>query len=142
LTADQAEMGSNQRVRVVVVDDCAEARAAIEAVVVQANGFELAGSVASGLEALKIVPRVDPELVLLDFRMSGLDGLETSRLLRAAGARAVVVLVSSLARRDLPGQVDSSGVAAVLRKSELSPRRLGALWRNLQLGRAAVPEPA
>jgi DNA-binding NarL/FixJ family response regulator len=94
------------------------------------------------VEALKIVPRVDPELVLLDFRMSGLEGLETSRLLRAADVRAVVVRVSSLGRRELPGQVESSGVAAVLHKSEMSPRRLSALWRNLQLGRVAAPEPA
>jgi DNA-binding NarL/FixJ family response regulator len=135
-------MGSKERVRVVVVDDCAEARAAIGAAVAQANEFELVGSVASGEEALRIVPRVDPELVLVDFRMAGLDGLETSRLLRALGARAAVVLVSSLARRELPGRVDSSGVAAVLHKSEVSPRRLSALWRSLQPGRVAAPEPA
>jgi DNA-binding NarL/FixJ family response regulator len=130
-------MGSTARVRVVVVDDSAQARAAIEAAVARVNEFELVAAVASGEEALAVVPRVDAELVLLDFRMSGLDGLETSRQLRAGGARACVVLVSALGRGELPDHVDSCGVTAVLHKSEVSPRRLSTLWRNLQSDRAA-----
>jgi DNA-binding NarL/FixJ family response regulator len=127
---------------VVVVDDCAEARAAIEAAVAQTCELELVASAASGEEALTVVPRVDPELVLLDFRMTGLDGLETSRLLRAGGSRAVVVLVSGLARDELPDYVDSCGVAAVLHKSQVSPSRLRTLLGNLQPDRAVAPEPA
>jgi len=135
LTAEQAEKGSGARVRVVVVDDSAEARAAIEAAVAHVNEFELVAAVGSGEEALAVVPRVDPELVLLDFRMDGLNGLETSRLLRADGARALVVLVSALDRGELPDYVDSCGVTAILHKSEVSPRRLRTLWRNLQSDR-------
>lgn len=132
MTADQAEMRSSARVRVVVVDDSAEARAAIGAAVSHVNEFELVAAVASGEEALAVVPRVDPELVLLDFRMGGLDGLETSRQLRADGARGCVVLVSALGRSELPDDVEWCGVTAVLHKSEVSPRRLRTLWRNLQ----------
>ncbi|MGZ4370986.1 MAG: response regulator [Gaiellaceae bacterium] len=136
MTADQVEIGSSGRARVVVVDDSAEARAAIGATIAHTDELELVASVASGEEALVIVPRVDPELVLLDFRMTGLDGLETSRLLRAGGSRAVVVLVSVTGRNELPDHVDSCGVNAVLHKSEVSPRRLSTLWRNLQSDRA------
>lgn len=130
-------MGSSGRARVVVVDDSTEARAAIEATVAHTSELELVASVASGEEALAVVPRVDPELVLLDFRMTGLNGLETSRLLRAGGSRAVVVLVSAVGRNELPDSVDSCGVTAVLHKSEVSPRRLSTLWRNLQSDRSA-----
>jgi DNA-binding NarL/FixJ family response regulator len=144
VTADQPELESNERVRVVVVDDSAEARAAIEAAVARTDELELVASVASGEEALAVVPRVDPELVLLDFRMTGLDGLETCRLLRADGSRAVVVLVSAVGRHELPDHVDSCGVTAVLPKSEVSPRRLSTLWGNLQpdpLSRAGTTGP-
>ena len=137
-----ARVESNDRVRVVVVDDCPEARAAVEHAVVHADEFELVASAASGEEALRVVPRIDPDLVLIDFRMGGLDGLETTRLLHALGTRADVVLVSALGRGELPDYVDSCGVAAVLHKREVSSRRLSTLWRNLQLERAAVPEPA
>lgn len=125
-------MTTSDRVRVVVVDDSAVARAAIEDAVVQASEFELVGSAASGEEALAVVPRADPELVLLDIRMTGLDGLETARVLRAAGSRARIVLVSALGRHELPVAVETCGANAILHKNQVSPRRLSSVWRRLQ----------
>jgi DNA-binding NarL/FixJ family response regulator len=78
------------------------------------------------------LPQVEPELVLLDFRMKGLDGLETSRLIRTSGHRAELVLVSALSRQELPDYVESCGVAAVLDKRDVSPQRLSILWSSLQ----------
>lgn len=133
---------TSDRVRVVVVDDSAAARAAIEDAVCQTSEFELVASVASGEEALTVVPRVDPELVLLDIRMTGLDGPETSRRLRAGGARAAVVLVSALGRHELPDDVGSCGADAILPKGDVSPSRLSTLWRDLQSRDAAVARSA
>ena len=123
---------TNDRARVVVVDDSAPARAALEAVVSATSEFELVASAASGEEALAVVPGIDPDLILLDIRMTGLDGLETARILRARGARACIVLVSALARLELPVGVETCGANAILPKSEVSPNRLSMLWRDLQ----------
>ena len=114
-----------------VVDDSAEARAAIGNVVAHTPGFELVGSVVSGEETLEMLSGLDPDLVLLDVRMPGLNGPQTSRLIRASGARSAVVLVSALSRPELPESVEECGAAAVLHKCELSPRRLVKLWRDL-----------
>jgi DNA-binding NarL/FixJ family response regulator len=121
-----------------VVDDSAAARAAIEAAVSETSGFDLVASAASGEDALTVVPEVDPDLVLLDIRMTGLDGLETTRILRATGARARIVLVSALARMELPVGVETCGANAILSKSEVSPNRLSVLWRDLKRERALV----
>jgi two-component system invasion response regulator UvrY len=123
---------AGDRVRVLVVDDSAEARRAIGDAVALVSGFELAGSVASGDEALAVLPRIDPDLVLLDVRMTGLDGLETSRLIRESGHRAAVVLVSAFRRSELPDQADSCGAVAILHKAEVCPRRLSTLWQRLR----------
>jgi DNA-binding NarL/FixJ family response regulator len=125
-------MTRSDRIRVVVVDDSAAARSAIEDAVVQAGEFELVASLASGEEALAVVPRVDPELVLLDIRMPGLDGHETSRLLRTGGSRARIVLVSAFGPFELSVGVESCGANAILHKGEVSPRRLSAVWRELK----------
>lgn len=123
---------TSDRVRVVVVDDSAEARTAIERAVGQTSELELLAAAESGEDALEIVPRVDPDLVLLDIRMRGLDGLETTRILRARGVRACIVLVSALARPELPVGVETCGANATLPKGEVSPTRLSRLWRDLQ----------
>jgi DNA-binding NarL/FixJ family response regulator len=123
---------TSDRVRVVVVDDSPEARAAIECAVGQTSELELLASAESGEDALEIVPRVDPDLILLDVRMTGLDGLETTRILRARGIRACIVLVSALARPELPVGIETCGANATLPKGEVSPNRLSRLWRDLQ----------
>ena len=128
---------ADDRVRVLVVDDSTLSRAAIGDAVSDTHGFELVGSVASGEEALDVLPRLDPELVLLDVRMPGLGGPETSSLIRASGARSVVVLVSAHTR-ELPAPVDSYGAAAFLYKGEVSPRRLEALWQSVRPERTAA----
>ncbi|HKD95693.1 MAG TPA: response regulator transcription factor [Gaiellaceae bacterium] len=133
---------ADDRVGVLVVDDSAESRAAIESVVVQTPGFELVGSVASGEEALDVLPQVEPDLVLLDVRMPGLSGSETSRLIQISGARAVVVLVSAHPRPELPDSVDECGAAAILHKRELCPRSLGALWQRVQAHPSCNEVPA
>lgn len=129
------------RVGVLVVDDCAEARAAIGNVVVETQRFELVGSVASGEEALDVLQGLEPELVLLDVRMPGLNGPRTCELIRASGARSVVVLVSAHTRPELPDSVGTCGAAAILYKGEVSPRRLQALWQSVQPRQPAAAEP-
>ena len=132
---------ADDRVGVLVVDDSAESRAAIEKVVAQTPGFELVGSVASGEEALAVVARLDPDLVLLDVRMPGLSGPEVCSSIRASGARGVVVLVSAHTRPELPDAVEDCGAAAVVHKCGLSPRRLDALWEEACQPRSGVGAP-
>jgi len=132
---------NDDRVGVLVVDDCAEARAAIGNAVVETRGFELLGSVASGEEALEVLQRLDPKLVLLDVRMPGLNGPQTCSSIRASGARSIVVLVSAHTRPELPDSVDTCGAAAVLYKGDVSPRRLEALWQSVQARRSDAAQP-
>ena len=120
------------RVRVVVVDDSAAARAAIGEAVAEVDDFELAAGLASGEEALEALPYLAAELVLLDIRMRGIDGVETCRRIVERELAGVVVLVSALTRPELPAGVDTCGAAAILDTAEVSPRRLAALWESLQ----------
>jgi CheY-like chemotaxis protein len=111
--------------RVLVIDDEA-CRAALAEVVSAGEQFTLAGCADSGQEALQLLPRLDPDLVLLDVRMPGLDGPETARLLLKRQPEAVVVLVS--ADPDLESLAASCGATAFLPKSKVSPRRLSEIW--------------
>ena len=113
-------------VRVLVIDDDEACRAALAEVVSAAEQFTLAGCADSGQQALQLLPRLDPHLVLLDVRMPGLDGPETARRLLKSQPAAVVVLVS--ADPDLESLAASCGATAFLPKSKVSPRRLSEIW--------------
>ena len=114
-------------VTVLTVDDQAVFRRAVGDLIAATPGFEELGQAASGAEALEMAEALQPDLVLLDVRMDGMDGLETARRLLASGCEAVVVLISL---NDVPeiASAIAGGVAAYVRKQHLSTRTLRELW--------------
>lgn len=74
-----------------VVDDESLARERLVRLLEDLQGWDLCGQAASGAEALRQAELLEPDLVLLDIRMPGMDGLEAARhLARLAGPPAVV----------------------------------------------------
>ena len=115
-------------VKVLTVDDQEVFRRVARELVEATDGFAWAGEAASGREALERVAEGHPDLVLLDVRMPGMDGIETAQRLLAQDPDIVIVLVSLESIVDLPSATASVGAAAHLRKQELSPRTLQELW--------------
>ena len=128
------KMGQPQRTRerstvgVVTVDDQAVFREVAREVIEATDGFESLGEAGSGEEALRLADEVDPDLVLVDVRMPGMNGVETASRLAAAHPKATIVLVSSEDRSALPTGAESCGAAALLCKEEFGTGALRRLW--------------
>jgi DNA-binding NarL/FixJ family response regulator len=116
------------RVTVLAVDDQPIFLRAARQLIVDTPGFEQVGEATSGSEALEMAAVLRPDLVLLDVRMPGMDGIETARRMVALDARAVVVLVSLEETPELPASLATVGAAVHLRKQDLSTRALQEIW--------------
>ena len=82
-------------ITVVVVDDQDMVRAGFAALLDAQDGIEVIGQAASGGEALAVCAATEPDVVLMDVRMPGLDGVEaTARLLRTPTRARVVMLTT------------------------------------------------
>ncbi|MFC4530372.1 response regulator [Sphaerisporangium dianthi] len=82
-------------IRVLIVDDDALVRAGLTLMLEGAPSLRIVGAVADGGEVESAVAEHRPDVVLMDIRMNGLDGIEATRRLRAkAGAPEVVVLTT------------------------------------------------
>jgi DNA-binding NarL/FixJ family response regulator len=79
-----------------IVDDEDSIRLVLCTLLEQTSTFRCVASYASGEEALLGVPRVRPEIVLMDIRMPGISGLECMRELKQAIPGLIVVLISGL----------------------------------------------
>jgi DNA-binding NarL/FixJ family response regulator len=113
------------RVNVLAVDDQDVFRVALGALIAATPGFEQAGEATSGAEAIERAVELEPDLVLLDVRMPGMDGIETARRLARTAHPPLVVLISL----DAPAEpIPDCGAALFVRKQELSTRRLRAIW--------------
>jgi CheY-like chemotaxis protein len=119
-----AEAHAAHTVTVLAVDDQPVFLRAAHALIAATPGFEQVGEASSGPEALAKAAALRPDLVLLDVRMPGMDGIETARRLADNGGGAVVVLISLEAVPEPP----TGSVAAHVRKQDLSVRTLQDLW--------------
>src|SRR5215218_6486074 len=118
------------QVGVVIIDDqLAFRHAAREVVEAAGPEFVLLGEASSGAHGLATVDDLHPDLVLVDVRMEGMDGIETSKRLHAAHPETVVVLVTIEDALNLPAEVGFCGAADLVRKQDFRPGLLRRLWR-------------
>lgn len=68
-------------IRVVIADDQAMVRAGLKLVVESEPGLEVVGEAPDGIEALAVVRRTRPDIVLMDISMPRMDGLTAARRL-------------------------------------------------------------
>ena len=116
-------------VTVLAVDDQAVFRHTARELIAATDGFQQIAEAHSGEQALALAAELHPDLVLVDVRMPGMDGIETARRLIDQNSGAIIVLVSLEALVDLPAAAADTGAVAHVRKQDLSPRTLHTLWR-------------
>jgi DNA-binding NarL/FixJ family response regulator len=123
--------------RVLVVDDQKLFRDVMRAVVEATPGLTLVGEAGGGEEALRTVDLFAPELVIVDVRMPGMDGLALTRILLERTPRPIVLLVSAQPPpTQLPAGLDGKPVAFAA-KERLCSTILLELWNS----RAPLPTP-
>jgi len=80
---------------VLIVDDELPARERLERLVAEVPGFEVAGSCSSGADALPLVGKLKPSILLLDIRMPGMTGIEVARHLGALEQPPAIVFTTA-----------------------------------------------
>jgi len=81
--------------RVLIVDDEQPARARLRQILADEPGFEVVGEAGNGHEALDLAARTAPDVVLLDIRMPGMEGIETAHHLNAMDPPPAVVFTTA-----------------------------------------------
>jgi DNA-binding NarL/FixJ family response regulator len=125
--------------RILLVDDHPLTRSALSGLLSQ-HGFDVVGEASDGEAAIVCAAELEPDLILLDLSMPGLDGLSAlPRLREAAPDCEVVVLTASGTEQNLLGAI-RAGAAGYLLKSE-PPERIVDFLRGVAQGEAALSGP-
>ena len=102
--------------RVVVADDSPSLRTLLTTLLSLEPGFEVAGVAADGAEAVEIVLRVRPDLLLLDLAMPRVDGLQVIEQLKDQLPELRIVVFSGYTSSELEQAARDRGAAAYVRK--------------------------
>jgi DNA-binding NarL/FixJ family response regulator len=119
-------------VRVLIVDDQEPFRLAARAVVESTDGFEVVGESASGEESIEAARNLQPDLVLMDVNLPGMNGLDATRDILRESKRVVILLLSTYEMEEYAPRAAECGAAAYIPKSEFGPDRLSEAWAAAQ----------
>ena len=104
-------------IRVMVVDDTDHVRHMLRSMLTL-DGFEVVEEAAGGQQAVQRIDDADPDVVVIDYKMPEMDGLQTARAIRDRRPGQVMVLYTAFVDDDLQRQADEAGVAVCLGKVE------------------------
>jgi two-component system response regulator AlgR len=111
-----------------VVDDQDVFRRALGAVVAETEGFAVVGYASSGEESLAVADALQPDLVLMDVNLPGIDGITATQQLRQRRQAPPVVLLSTYDESDFGGRAGECGALAYIPKAAFGPERLKEVW--------------
>jgi DNA-binding NarL/FixJ family response regulator len=129
---------SHSRIKVLIVDDHPVVRAGLTSMLGTQPDLEVIGSSSSGEEAIERVRRNDPDVLLLDLRMAGMNGVDTLHALMRTGAIARAIILTSFETDEDIYRAFQAGAQGYLLK-DTSLREMVEAIRTVHAGKRYVP---
>ena len=101
--------------RVVIAEDEAIIRLDLKEILLD-EGYDVVGETGRGDDAVELVRKHQPDLVILDVKMPGADGLQAARDIRDLDLKVAVLILTAFSQRNLIDEARDAGVAAYLVK--------------------------
>jgi len=135
-------MSESGPIRVLLVDDHAVVRSGLSAFLLAFDGLELVGEAGSGEEAVRLCDQLQPDVVLMDLVMPGMDGAQATRAIREKCPAIQVIALTSFKEQELVEGAMEAGAIGYLLKNVSADELAGAI-RAAHAGRPTLaPEAA
>jgi DNA-binding NarL/FixJ family response regulator len=116
-----------KNLRILVVDDHDVIRKGLQALLGTQSGCEVVGEAVDGREAVEKAAQLKPDIVILDIRMPGIDGLEATPLILAASPQSEILIFTLHHSELMERTALEAGARAYVRKSDAARDLLAAV---------------
>lgn len=134
-------MNETQRIRVAIADDQDLVRAGFAMVIGSQDDMQVVGQARDGKQAVALVETAKPDVVLMDVRMPGMDGLEATRRITALGQEVRVIILTTFDLDEYVMAAINAGASGFLLK-DTEPETLLASIRTVFHGNAIIAPTA
>ena len=124
-------------IRVLIADDQALVRGGFRSILAGQDDIEVVGEAEDGNQAVELVEQLRPDVVLMDIRMPGLDGIEATRRLAARGLATRVLMLTTFDVDEYVYKAMKAGASGFLLKTA-PPRQLADAVRTIAAGDALL----
>jgi DNA-binding NarL/FixJ family response regulator len=124
-------------IRVLIADDQALVRGGFHSILAGQDDIEVVGETADGLHTVEAVERLRPDVVLMDIRMPGIDGIEATRRIGARDLPTRVLVLTTFDVDDYVYEAMKAGASGFLLKTA-PPRQLAEAVRTIHAGDALL----
>ena len=124
-------------IRVLIADDQALVRSGFRMILDAQGDVEVVGEAEGGDQAIEEALRLHPDVVLMDVRMPGIDGIEATRRLLATGSRARVLILTTFDLDEYVYEAMRAGASGFMLK-DVSPSQLAEAVRTAAAGEALL----
>jgi DNA-binding NarL/FixJ family response regulator len=124
-------------IRVLLVDDQALVRSGFRMILEAREDMEVVGEAEDGAEAVELTRALEPDVVLMDVRMPGVDGVEATRRLAVAGTKARILILTTFDLDEYVYDALRAGASGFLLK-DVQPAQLVDAIRVVARGEALL----
>lgn len=132
---------TDRPIRVMIVDDHAVVRSGLSTFLLAFDDLELAGEARDGEEAVRVCSRTQPDVILMDLVMPGMDGAAATQAIRQCCPQTRVVILTSFAEEKLVQQALQAGAIGYLLK-DIEAKELADAIRAAHAGRPTLAPEA
>lgn len=141
-TAHGVKRSADAPLRVVIIEDLREVREGLTMLIHGSNGFHCAGSYRTMEEALRGIPGSNPDVILTDIGLPGMDGVEGTRILRERFPEVPVLALTVYDDEDSVFNAICAGASGYLLKNTAPVRLLESLREVVDGGAPMSPDVA
>lgn len=120
-------MNNTKPIRVMLVDDHTVVRSGLSAILLAYDGLELVGEASSGEEAVRLCEQIQPDIILMDLVMPGMNGTLATREIRKKHPSIQIIALTSFKEQDLVQGVLKAGAIGYLLKNVTAEELVSAI---------------
>jgi len=127
----------SQTIQVMIVDDHTMVREGIKILLDQFEDIHVVGDAANGLQAIELVERLDPDVILMDLTMPGMDGIEATKKILTIRRDQHIIILTGLLNDERLIQAVQAGAQGCVDKT-IDPEDLVQAIRDVCLGKPSL----